>query len=111
MDPSASDPHGLRLQPGMIPRLRLAYQQALDLLAPALADARDGFRIDRPAMGDAASGEFQAAFNAHVGPAGAQLVAFEERLREASATLAAIQHAYDRNETDTAAALSRRLEP
>lgn len=108
-------PGELRLRPQMIPALRQAYQEALDQLRPVLAEARSGFRIDQPAMGDQASAEFRQAFNQHTcdGPGSVheQLTAFEQRLRETVDTLAAIQQAYDRNETATAAELSRRLEP
>jgi hypothetical protein len=116
MDTTGSGtPSDLRLQPQMIPQLLQGYQDALDQLRPALADAGDGYRIDQPAMGDQASAEFRHALNQHTcdGPGSVreQLTAFEQRLRETVDKLGAIQRAYDRNETDTAAALSRQLEP
>lgn len=97
----------LRLRPEMIPALRRAYQDALDRLRPA----RDGFGLDGPAMGDQASAEFARAFNRHAGTLSDDVTAFEQRLRDAIDTLGAIQRAYDRHETATATALSRRLEP
>lgn len=116
MDTQTNGAHGdLRLQPQAIPQLKHAYQQALSRLEGVLADARSGFRIERPAMMDDASTGFQAAFNGHTdsGPGSIreQVTAFEQRLREAVDQLGAIQAAYDRNETGTAALLSRRLEP
>jgi hypothetical protein len=96
----------LRLRPEMIPALRQAYQDALDRLRPA----RDGFGIDGPAMGDQASAEFLAGFNRHSGALSDEVTAFEQRLRETIETLGAIERAYERHETTTAAALSRRLE-
>jgi hypothetical protein len=105
----------LRLQPQAIPRLKQAYQQALGHLEAVLADARSGFRMERPAMMDDASTGFQTAFNSYTGDGSGsireQVTAFEQRLREAIDKLGAIQQAYDRNETGTAAVLSRQLEP
>jgi hypothetical protein len=116
MDTQTNGAHGdLRLQPQAIPRLKQAYQQALGQLESVLADARSGFRIDRPAMTDDASTGFQTAFNSHTsdgaGSIREQVTAFEQRLRDAVDKLGAIQAAYERNETGTAAVLSRQLEP
>ena len=116
MDTQTNGAHGdLRLQPQAIPQLKQAYQQALSQLETVLADARSGFRIERPAMTDEASLGFQTAFNSYAGDGPGsireQLTAFEQRLRETVDKLGAIQAAYDRNETGTAAVLSRRLEP
>ncbi|MGI8815910.1 MAG: hypothetical protein ACR2G2_11730 [Pseudonocardia sp.] len=96
MDPTANAaPGGLRLQPNMIPRLTRVYQEALDQLAPVLADAKDGYRIDQDAMGDAASTRFQTAFNQYAsdgaGSVREQVTAFERRLRATVDKLAAIQ--------------------
>lgn len=108
-------PGDLRLQPEAIPKLKQAYQQALTQLEGVLADARNGFRIEHPAMADEASVGFQTAFNGYSanGPGSIreQVTAFEQRLRETVDKLGAIQQAYDRNESGTAAALSRQLEP
>ena len=106
---------GLRLAPQAIPRLKQAYQHALSQLESVLADAGSGFRIERPAMMDDASLGFQSAFNRYAGEGPGsvreQITAFEQRLRDAVDKLGAIQRAYDRNETGTAAVLSRQLEP
>jgi hypothetical protein len=116
MDTRMNGAHAdLRLQPQAIPKLKQAYQQALTQLEGVLADARSGFRIERPAMMDDASLGFQNSFNGAAadgsGSIRAQLSVFEQRLREAVDKLGAIQQAYDRNETGTAAVLSRQLEP
>jgi len=116
METQTNGAHGdLRLQPQAIPRLTRAYQQALHQLDGVLADARSGFRIERPAMLDDASTGFQSAFNSYAGDGPAsireEVTAFQRRLRETVDELGAIQAAYDRDEAATAAMLSRRLEP
>jgi hypothetical protein len=116
MDTQMNGAHGdLRLQPQAIPQLKVAYQQALTQLEGVLADAKSGFRIERPAMMDDASVGFQTAFNGYAadgaGSIREQLAAFERRLRETVDRLGAIQQAHDRNETAIAATLSRQLEP
>jgi hypothetical protein len=116
MDTQTTGPHGaLRLRPEAIPQLKQAYRQALDQLEGVLTDAGSGFRIERPAMMDDASVGFQTAFNGYTADGAAsvraQVTVFVQRLREALDMLGAIQVAYDRNETGTAAALSRQLEP
>ncbi len=90
----------------MIPALRQAYQDALDRLRPI----RDGLGLDAPAMGDQASAEFRLRFDQHAGALVGEVTAFERRLRHAIDSLTAIQRSYDRHETTTATALSRRLE-
>jgi hypothetical protein len=121
MDSQTNGAHGgLRLQPQAIPELKQAYLQALSQLEGVLADAGradagGGFRIQRPAMMDDASTGFQAAFNGYVedGPGSVrqQVTAFRHRLHDAIDKLDDIARAYDRNETGTAAVLSRQLEP
>ncbi len=104
---------GFTLRPHMIPELRKAYGDALGQLDALLAQGP--FGVERPAMADQASTDFQTAFNQFTdsGPGSMRegLVGFQQRLREAVDELGTIQQAYDRNETESAAMLSRQLEP
>ncbi|HEX4361307.1 MAG TPA: hypothetical protein VH141_27475 [Pseudonocardia sp.] len=103
----------LTLEPSMIPKLRRAFQSALDQLEPLARGGADQFRMTRPAMADGASTEFQAAFNkiAADGPESAaqSLRAYRQRLAGVLKQLGDIQRAYDSNEHETAAELSRQL--
>lgn len=104
---------GFTLQPHLIPELRKAYGDALGQLDALLGQGP--FGVAQPAMADQASTDFQTAFNQFTdsGPGSMResLVGFQQRLREAVDKLGAIQQAYDRNESETAAMLSRQLEP
>ena len=103
---------GLKLEPHMIPRLRQAFQSALDQLSSLSGTASSGaLRIATPAMADQASVEFQAAFNKAADEAGQQLGDYRSRLQGVLEQLDAIQKAYDAREYDTAAELSAKLEP
>jgi hypothetical protein len=103
----------LKLEPHMIPRLRQAFQSALDQLRPLTEGGQGSFRMTKPVMADAASTEFQAAFNRLTtdGPQSAEsaLREYARRLEIALKQLGDIQQAYDKNERETAAELSRQL--
>jgi hypothetical protein len=110
-DASGSGQGGLRLEPRMIPRLRQAFQSALDQLSSISDTARGGgLRIGTPAMADQASREFQAEFNKAADEAGQQLRDYRTRLQQVLRQLDAIQKAYDAHEYDTAAELAAKLE-
>ena len=103
----------LKLEPSMIPKLRQAFQSALDQLEPLTKGGADQFRMTRPAMADGASAEFQAAFNriAADGPESAaqSLKEYQQRLAGVLRQLGDIQRAYDNHEHETAAELSGQL--
>lgn len=109
----ATNAGNLELEPSMIPKLRQAFQSALDQLEPLTRGGADQFRMTRPAMADGASTEFQAAFNkiAADGPdsAAQSLKEYQQRLTGVLKQLGDIQRAYDNNERGTAAELSRQL--
>ncbi|HEY2203505.1 MAG TPA: hypothetical protein VGH99_03365 [Pseudonocardia sp.] len=111
-DTSSTAGGTLRLEPGTIPTLRQAFRRAVDELRPVVAEA-PRLSLAAPAMADGASVEFRAAFNrlAAGGPGSAagSLADFERRLRAVVGRLDEIQRAYDRNESDVAAELTRRL--
>jgi len=110
---SGSGQGDLKLEPSMIPKLQQAFQSALDQLQPLTRGGADQFRMTRAAMADGASTEFQAAFNkiAADGPDSAahSLKEYEQRLAGVVKQLGDIQRAYDNNEHETAAELSRQL--
>jgi hypothetical protein len=111
-DASGSGQGGLRLEPQMIPRLRQAFQSALDQLSSVSGTAQGGqLRIATPAMADQASVEFQVSFNKASDEAGQQLSDYRSRLQQVVRQLDAIQRAYDAHEYDTAARLAATLEP
>jgi hypothetical protein len=110
---SGSGQGNLKLEPHMIPKLREAFQSALEQLQPLTRGGQDGLSISKPAMADQSSVEFQTAFNkvAGDGPESAAqaLTEYGQRLESVLKQLGAIQHAYDSNEHQTAAELSRQL--
>jgi hypothetical protein len=108
-----NDTGGFSLRPEAIPELKRAYTDALRQVQPLLADL-DGLAIAQPAMTDQASQDFRAAFNRFTaeGPGSVRegLAGFARQLRDTVETLGAIEHAYARDDSDTAAALTRRLQ-
>jgi len=111
---SGSGQGNLKLEPHMIPKLRQAFQSALDQLKPLTQGGPEQFRMNSFAMGDDASKDFQAAFNtiASDGPESAakSLKEYGQRLEGVLKQLGDIEHAYQNNEHETAAQLSRQLE-
>jgi len=103
----------LKLEPHMIPKLREAFQSALEQLRPLSQGGQGGFRMTSPAMADAASKDFQVAFNTATsdGPesAAAALTDYRQRLEGVLKQLGEIERAYANNEHQTAAELSRQL--
>ena len=112
-NPSGSGQGDLKLEPHMIPKLREAFQSALEQLRPLGQGGQDGFRMASPAMADSASKDFQVAFNtaASDGPesAAAALTDYRQRLEGVLKQLGEIERAYANNEHQAAAELSRQL--
>jgi len=110
---SGSGQGDLKLEPHMIPKLREAFQSALEQLRPLSQGAQDGFRMTSPAMADAASKDFQAAFNTATSDdpesTAAALREYQQRLEGTLKQLGEIERAYANNEHQTAAELSRQL--
>ncbi|HEY4007062.1 MAG TPA: hypothetical protein VGM60_18005 [Pseudonocardia sp.] len=104
---------GLKLEPDMIPKLRRAFENAIQQLQPALGQAQSA-QLAAPAMKDQASVDFQTAFNksAVQGPdsAAESLKAFHQRLQGVVQQLGAIQQAYNNHDTELAQNLSSQLE-
>jgi hypothetical protein len=113
-NPSGSGQGNLKLEPHMIPKLQQAFQNALEQLQPLTLGGQSDLSITRPAMADQSSVEFQSAFNkvAGDGPESAAqaLREYGQRLEGVLKQLGDIQHAYNSNEHQTAAELSRQLE-
>ncbi len=110
-DASGATQGDLRLQPDMIPKLQKAFTEALAQLEHAIQRALSDGKINAPSMADSASQDFASAFNAEAGGSATQaLQQYQQRLHGVVTQLGAIQRAYDKNETDTAATLSRQLE-
>jgi hypothetical protein len=109
-DSSGSGQGNLKLEPTMIPKLQQAFQSAIDQLQPLSQGGGQNLTMSAPAMADDASKGFQAELN-QAATHGAQAIQeYGTRLQGVLTQLGAIQRAYDSNEQQTAADLSRQLE-
>jgi hypothetical protein len=109
-DSSGSGQGNLKLEPTMIPKLQQAFQSAIDQLEPLNKSDGQNFTMSAPAMADDASTQFQAEFNRAATNGARAIQEYGTRLRGVLTQLGAIQRAYDNNEQQTAADLSRQLE-
>jgi hypothetical protein len=97
----------LRLQPHMIPALRLEFRAAVDQISSALTDLKRNAYLAAPWMGDEVSGEVAAHYTVRAvdGPESSygSLVAYRDELTRVHDTLQQIEDDYRRTEGDNAA--------
>lgn len=109
-DSSGSGQGNLRLEPTMIPKLRQAFQSAIEQLTTLTQGGVQGYPMSAPAMADDASTQFQSEFNTVAAHNAQAIQEYGTRLESVLTQLGQIQRAYHDNEGQIAADLSRQLE-
>ena len=103
----------LRLSPQAIPRVREAFDRALDLLEPEIFKLGEVGVIQRPWLGDPKSEEVRVFYNARVmeaedGPYEALLL-YQQELRRVRDQLYAMEQEYQRVEAENAGMFGQAL--
>ena len=101
----------IRMQPHMIPALRVSFGEAIAELKLALAGVRRSGYLPEPWLGDEASSDVAAFYTQRAmdGPHSSYkaLVAYSEELERVHNTLQHMEDTYRRNEGDIAGRLGR----